>query len=201
MEAQKVREPTELEAAIAALPEGTIKYETKFVPYSKVSTERKAGWGGVGRGNQPRLFLSWVVTINGESFEYSAGIGHISNPELAKAALKLGWTIYEKDAITAWVEGRWLPITNSVLGAQPFDKLPANSPRRQAPPALADVLSSLLLDSSALGAKFEEWADNFGYDKDSREAERIYNASRDNSYRLFRALGGALVDKLIGLEH
>lgn len=190
---------SELSDAIAALPEGTIKYEATFVPYSKVPAERRKVWGGE-EGGKPRLFLSWKVTINGEEFDYSAGIGHISNSELRKAAMKSGWTIYEKEAITEWVEGRYLPITNSVLGARPFVKS-SNPNHYQAPPDLADVLSGLLMDSSALTEKFEDWADNFGYDKDSRAAEKIYNACVDNSRKLMKALGGTLVDKLVGLEH
>jgi hypothetical protein len=188
----KQHEPTELEAAIAALPEGTIKYETVFVPYSKVSAERKASWGKSSSGNKPVLFLTWETSINGEKFEYSAGIGHISNAELRKLATKSGWTIYEKEALEAWVDGKHLSPSGGY-------RLKQIAPQK--PPTLADVLSSLLLDSSALGASFEEWADNYGFDKDSRAAEKIYNASRESSYRLFRALGGSLVDKLIGLEH
>mgnify|MGYP001439538122 CR=1 FL=1 len=44
-------------------------------------------------------------------------------------------------------------------------------------PDMTDVLENLLSDSDADGyATFEDWADDMGYDSDSRKAERIYNA-------------------------
>lgn len=191
------REPTELESALAALPEGTIKYEATFVPYSKVSEERRRSWG-----DGKNLFLSWTVTINGERFDYSAGIGHISNPKIRAAAMNLrGWTIYEKEAITEWAEGRWLPLSGSVHGSRPFNKLPIDSPNRQTPPDLADVIHCLVLELDSLDYDFEEWADNYGYDKDSRKAEKTYRECREQAYRTLRALGAETAEKLRGLEH
>lgn len=45
-------------------------------------------------------------------------------------------------------------------------------------PELADVLSSLVLDASCWdnARTFEDFCDEFGYDPDSRSAERIYEA-------------------------
>ena len=52
-------------------------------------------------------------------------------------------------------------------------------------PALAGVLSSLLLDSSVLDyPTFESWASDCGYDTDSRKAEAIYNACLANALKL-----------------
>jgi hypothetical protein len=42
-------------------------------------------------------------------------------------------------------------------------------------PLLRDVLHCLVSDASVLDYScFEEWASDFGYDADSREAERVY---------------------------
>jgi hypothetical protein len=58
------------------------------------------------------------------------------------------------------------------------------------PPELADVLHSLLLDAEAIDAGgFEEWAGDFGYEVDSREAERIYKACVEVGLKLRAALG------------
>jgi len=44
-------------------------------------------------------------------------------------------------------------------------------------PSIADVLYCVLMDSGSVenARSFEEWCSEFGYDTDSRKAERIYN--------------------------
>lgn len=66
-------------------------------------------------------------------------------------------------------------------------------------PTLAEILDSLALDASdiANGYEFEEWAENLGYDTDSRQAERIYNACKDVFLGLVRLLGLEGVNDLI----
>jgi hypothetical protein len=55
-------------------------------------------------------------------------------------------------------------------------------------PQAADVLYSLLLDSSAVGQSFESWASDFGYDTDSRAAEATYRACQQNADKLSRVI-------------
>jgi hypothetical protein len=45
-------------------------------------------------------------------------------------------------------------------------------------PDAADILGSLVSDSSGYDSagSFEDWANEYGYDTDSRKAERLYNA-------------------------
>ncbi len=57
-------------------------------------------------------------------------------------------------------------------------------------PDKADVLYSLAMDASVLDApSFEEWASDFGYDTDSREAEKTYRACLDIALKLRNAIG------------
>lgn len=57
-------------------------------------------------------------------------------------------------------------------------------------PNLCDILSSLALDSSVLDFScFEYWAAEFGYDEDSRTAERIYQACLKTALALRNELG------------
>ena len=57
-------------------------------------------------------------------------------------------------------------------------------------PKVADVLSSLALDSSVLDeSSFEDWASSLGYDPDSRKAESIYRACLDIALKLRNGLG------------
>lgn len=52
-------------------------------------------------------------------------------------------------------------------------------------PEAEDVVWSLLSDTSDIeGTAFEEWADNLGFDPDSRKAERIFKACEETLSRL-----------------
>jgi hypothetical protein len=59
------------------------------------------------------------------------------------------------------------------------------------PPTADDVMESLALDAAGFDntRSFEDWADDYGYDTDSRKAERIYKAVQTQSDKLARFLG------------
>lgn len=64
-------------------------------------------------------------------------------------------------------------------------------PNKKAPilPKIEDVIYSLLIDSEVLDYEFEDWCDNFGYEQDSRKAEKIYHECMDIALKLNRSLG------------
>jgi hypothetical protein len=64
------------------------------------------------------------------------------------------------------------------------------------PPTLTDVLSSLLLDGTADSMSFEDWAANFGYDADSRTAEKTFDECAAIGKALRLGLGAELVEQL-----
>jgi hypothetical protein len=54
-------------------------------------------------------------------------------------------------------------------------------------PQDADVFNSLLMDTSDIeGETFEDWAENLGYDTDSRKAEKAFNACKEEFESLQR---------------
>jgi hypothetical protein len=64
-------------------------------------------------------------------------------------------------------------------------------------PCIFDVIYSLVSELDTLDfASFEEWAENYGYDPDSRRAEAIYKTCLDNSLRLRAALGDHNLNRL-----
>lgn len=73
-------------------------------------------------------------------------------------------------------------------------------PKRDRKPILPDTLDviySLNSDADALNyASFEDWADSFGYDADSRSAEATYRACLEIGLKLRAALGGAGLERL-----
>jgi len=64
------------------------------------------------------------------------------------------------------------------------------------PPQADNVLDSLSLDARANEQTFEDWAGDFCYDTDSREAERIYHACIECGRKLSAFLGRELVREL-----
>jgi hypothetical protein len=65
-------------------------------------------------------------------------------------------------------------------------------------PSLADVLYSILIDGSPYfdNETFEDWCANFGYDVDSRKAERMYRVCDDTGRQMVKALGREEIEKL-----
>ena len=56
-------------------------------------------------------------------------------------------------------------------------------------PGVAEVLRAIESDANAGDRTFEEFCDEFGYDQDSRKAERIWRACRGVGKRIRRFLG------------
>ena len=69
-----------------------------------------------------------------------------------------------------------------------------------AEPRAADVLSSLVSDASSVHESFEDWCANYGYDTDSRKAERTYKACQELAPKVLRFLGDE-ADLFAGAEH
>jgi len=65
-------------------------------------------------------------------------------------------------------------------------------------PKHSDILYCLAMDADVENqGSFEEWASNYGYDEDSRKAEKIYRACKEQTDDLKRVLGAELFDKLL----
>jgi hypothetical protein len=64
-------------------------------------------------------------------------------------------------------------------------------------PQTREVLDCLTSDASSVEwDSFEDWADNLGYDRDSRKAERIYKTIERETVKLKKFLGANLFDEL-----
>lgn len=105
--------------------------------------------------------------------------------------------------LPAWMHTgrRTLDMNEAIKQAIETGKYPAArgmwSSKKVAPPALRDVMHSILMDASAIDeGSFEEWAPNLGYDPDSRKAEAIYRACLETALKLRAALGDANLARL-----
>jgi hypothetical protein len=66
-------------------------------------------------------------------------------------------------------------------------------------PELADVLDCIASDASSYenAQSFEDWASEFGYDTDSRKAEKMYRAIKRQAEQLKRMLGEEAYQELL----
>jgi len=66
-------------------------------------------------------------------------------------------------------------------------------------PTLADVLDCIANDASGYDNTrgFEDWASDYGYDADSRSAEKIYRAIKRQAEQLKRTIGDAAYAELL----
>ena len=150
----------EKKAAIKKLLE-YLPYSTEFVPFSK------------SRNRTEKLFsLNWKVTLGRLTTDYSQGCGH------CPAYKKWGYqSIVEVAAVQAECEigyAHKLAVGRENQPQSTYNRIPS--------PDLADVVSCYVLDASVLDhPDFESWAGEFGYDVDSRSAEKTYQACVKNS--------------------
>lgn len=168
------------------LTEGTV-YTPTFVPFK---ASRNKG------EKQPSI--NWIVTLirNGKSIsvEYSQGTGCVSERD-AKLIKRLVRPVQHSGRRSMDVarlesgmcETGWIGTPNNVFGKG----------KQLDPPELKTVVWCLLEDGTAVdNGSFEDWADELGYDKDSRSAEAIYRACLDTGLKMRAMFGDATISKL-----
>lgn len=109
---------------------------------------------------------------------------------------------------TGWFDGKVLfPSgkydkykTNLIIQDIVDGKLDPRYKNRLKLPTAKDALACLTLDYGVINhPNFESWADEFGYDKDSREAEKIYNECMKIALLLRSTLGEKEIERLTEL--
>jgi len=149
--------------------------------------------------------------------DYTQGIGHGEFDTNWKGKVSLYYNadigLYFKQAFskhfcyTLVSQGMEQPIENNVgIGTyrqartaeecRPWFKFEDPDSRFRGPqyfvtrPTFPDILDSLRSDAECAYPTFEEFADNLGYDSDSRSAEKIYLACCEIERKLRRLVGG-----------
>lgn len=160
-----------------------------FIPFnqSRNCKDPAASWWE--EPNWPSLNWRVVLKVNGKPAlitDYSAGIGHIPGyrPTFGK-----GMTVYEAGVLSETLETGRVPRHQ-----KPHIAKPGVIPD----PSIENVLHSLLSDGAVDfdALSFEEFAAEFGYSEDSRDAERIYHACVDTGRQMRAALGIPMIEKL-----
>lgn len=162
----------------AVLYKHNLTVESVFVPFSQ---SRNAG--------EKMPSLNWKVTLKqGDrailTTDYMAGCGH------TPAYKSNQYKGYNKEKLIAW------ECENGKKAEYLYGLGPIVSEKTVIMPDSQDVIYSLLIDSEVLDAgDFETWAYEFGYDKDSRAAEKVYNACLKIALQ-FRKIGESVISEL-----
>jgi hypothetical protein len=180
---------TEIDQALTA---AGLTMTAVFIPQSnsrhaiKTGPDGKRTGGYCGKG-EPCINWRCTVRVDGRETwtgDYSQGSGHL--PEyIRRKGNRNSLANYEAE-VFACESGKAV----SFSGHEFAKGSPLN------PPELRDVFCSLLMDSEAYAMEFEEWADNFGYDRDSRKAEATYNECAAIGRALAARLSPAEIDRL-----
>jgi hypothetical protein len=161
-----------------------ITIKSEFVPWSK-SRSFKAGTPTMKKN------LNWKVTLCKDEREiitvdYSAGIAHAPSyknyqPRIHGSRASIAHTEYLEHEVEKGTD-----VTVSHFGkGKPI--LPETS----------NVVYALLMDSEAIEySTFEEWADAFGYDPDSRKGEAIYRQCLEIGLKMRAGLGDSTLAQL-----
>lgn len=167
----------ELRAVLTALE---ISIESEFVPWSRSMNAHDKMLSDTDRA---RRSLNWNVTIKKSGrpvmiTEYMQGVAFCpSYVQGDESVHRAGLIEYETE------NGR----------AAPRFGLPG----RELKPDILRVMGCLVSDLDVLDhPSFEEWANSFGYDTDSRKAERIYRVCLERAMRFRHAVGEDGVHKL-----
>ena len=157
-----------------------------FVPFSASRNAMEAK-------TNSDLSLNWRVAVLHNDrpvieTDYQQGIGHAPAYKASVRALGHANSVMRFEALQYEAENGRESRRHDTFGT---------GGKRLNPPSAADVVYSLASDASAIDcATFEDWADELGYDADSRKAESIYRACLETGLRLRSALGDAGLEQL-----
>lgn len=169
-----------------------------FVPFSQ--SRNKDAKDDKGR---PVYSLNWRVTLMRDGrpvveTDYSAGVGHC--PAYRKGA-PANWDRPKRDwqhFATQWECENGYEAAYSFGG---FRRKSAPVGGKLTPLAIkpepANVVHSLLMDSDVLDyPKYENWAQDLGYDSDSRKGESVYRACLEIALAVRAGLGEPVMAEL-----
>lgn len=172
----------ELDAFIAELIADGLTYKATFVPQS---ASRNSG------EKQPTL--NWRIALVNKKdtrfdTDYTQGIGNMPGK---KPVFQDGRVDQYKQRLREQEASE----TGFYTDANGYNR------KRLPAPELRGVLYSLVLDSKSLedACGFEDWANDLGYDIDSRKAEKAYEACKKIAFDLRQLLGRSNINRLAEL--
>lgn len=169
---------------MATKTESEFKIERAAEQLGLTMTAEFIPWSQSSRKGEKNPSLNWKVSLakTGRVFldtDYTAGIGRC--PSYKPGPM----TVVQKEVFRLECEQG-----KACFYADGMGRAMSRSGEKTILPRLADVIYSLVSIAEAIDyPTFEEWADTFGYESDSRKAEATYRAHLDIGLRLHSAIG------------
>ena len=144
-----------------------------------------------------RAMLSSLIKQSGLTIECSKGAP--KNPQMPDT--HVGWTCKIFYSGKGWANGPSMDVpfyqSEYAYGTKPryfdypYQEREWERKNKRPAPTLEDVLSCLVMDASGYenSRNFEDWASDYGFDTDSRTAERTYQTVAEQSKALRHLLG------------
>lgn len=110
--------------------------------------------------------------------------------------------VHEERDGDRWQHHLWsIRLRNDANGREMRTKFRQGMAHKQAP-TLDEVMEALVTDARTVqdASTFEEWANDLGYDEDSRKAERIFKACRKVERDLRAFLGDEEFERVMDLD-
>ncbi len=164
---------------LAFLSELGVVYSASFVPFSQSRNKKKV--------KLVERSLNWRVNIsrgpNRLTTDYSQGIAYCPS--------------YKQEDIYAYKRGSTSALMDEAIEFECEQGRHAGKKAAISIPPIDDVLYSLVMDYSVLDhPNFESWASDYGYDFDSRTAEKTYKACMDIALQMRVIFGDVNMEKL-----
>ena len=162
-----------------------VTVESRYLGVQREPADKKTGEPGW-------LHFAFAVTVERAGradieTPYKLGVGHVKLPAAPSSEMvhAVGDRFKAENILDALRRGKRIKPEYDKYERAVYD---AAARKQGLAPKPADVLHSLLLDGEAFfdGLTFEDWADNFGYDTDSRKAEAMYRACDEIGRKLAR---------------
>lgn len=195
---------TENQTRLTAVTKLGLKIESTFIPYSKSRNFKPLAkpkiytlseFNNLSLNWKVRLIKTTHLILDGDlgdqrsidkdrviiETDYSAGIGHCS--------------AYKRNArLTIDYVGS---IEQEIETGKPSTEFGTFASNEIAQPDPLSVLYSLITDSEVLNySGFDDWALEFGYDPDSRKAEKIYRDCLEIALKIQNGLGTETLNQL-----
>lgn len=145
---------------------------------------------------------AWVATFtnergHSENFDYFTGSGcGVKWPEKLSATHFGMFTENEKCVFNMPSQKRTMILNKGML-CSIAHKL--NFKAKWTPDPL-EILWAIARDGDAMQSTFEDWCSEYGYETDSRKAEKIYRACQDNALRLRKILSADKIQEIAQLD-
>lgn len=176
----------------------------KFLEENKISYEFHYAGEGKDKDWEYDIFMVSFKDSKGtkKNFEFKTGIGHRINVDVKKSnfgimPIKEQQFIKELKELLKVKTGSPVHFKLSDIKTirSPYGK-PYHAVAYAVAPTQASVLYCLISSIEALDQSLEDWAGYFGYDIDSREAERIYFACKDEAIKLKAVFTNKQIEEL-----